>query len=130
MINGNAKKVSRILRGALPNGVNQSAVLACAIAYALPIPTDSCGCLTAKASVHYKLNFTDRIAACISEINEIHLVEAGFVLERTKETYEARVSALVKPILTPMSVTANFGAVELDAVEALVEILRSEFTGA
>lgn len=130
MLNGNAKKVSRVLRGALPNGTNQSATLACALAYAAPIPTDACGCLTATINTFFKTNVYPHVTKCVSDINEIHLVDVSFILEQTKATFEARVSALSKPIVLPMAIAQNFTDVELNVVDALVEILRVEFSGA
>lgn len=129
MVNGNAKKISRTLRASLPNGVNQSAVLACALAYAIPLPVDACGCLCTDPAVYYKTSVVKRVEAILSEINEIHLLEIAFTLDKVKETFLARANALCKPITSVMSVTQNFTDVEFKLVDVVSDYLTCEFNG-
>lgn len=130
MVNGNAKKIIRTLRGSLPNGVNQSAVLACALAYAAPLPVDARGCLSTDPSVFYNTNINSTVLNVVAEINELHLVEVSYILDKVKETFKARADALCTPITSAMSITQNFTDVELTTVEVISEYLACEFSGA
>lgn len=130
MVNGNANKVSRVLRGTITPGPMQSAVLACAIAYAAPLPVDVRGCVTTKAETFYNTNVYPRVVDIVSCVNEIHLVEVSLILDKVKETFLARVDAVCNPIIQPMSVTQSFTQTELSAVKSLVELMCCEFNGA
>lgn len=130
MIHGSANKISRILRASMPTGANQSAVVACALAYAAPLPMDSAGNVTEVPLRFYNANIYPTVIDVVSAINEVQILETGMILDKTKETFVERANALSEPIIAPMGVTQNFTDAELKAVKAIVELLRKEFSGA
>lgn len=129
MISGNANKVVKAIRSKLL-GAHQDSVLACAIAYAAPLSVDGFGNPTCECMSFYNSNVNPKVVDIVGNINELHVLNVSAVLEKTRETFKQRVAVLTEPLLAGMSVTENFGAKELDAVKCLVELLRTEFTGA
>lgn len=128
MITNNASKIVKAFRSKLLGG-NLDAVIACAIAYSAPLPVDTFGNATCECNSFYNTNIHLKVLDILDTINELHVISIGTILETTKETYRARLAAISNPITQPMSVTANFKQNDLDAVECLIELIRTEFTG-